>query len=869
MYQVTGKTGILWRTVARWSANGSVTGRVVGVSSEMAAANYEPPPFDFEALDAMVNKDDEGPNPTIINAKTGISLDKNERPLIYSLLREANATVYAAKNLGKKKLLIDSSTDSQRALNAPGEWICERISHKLLSYSLDMRIIVLQRALAAWHHSGVKQWNRLAKTALRSCFVNDEVLTSEQLVKICASLSKWRFKGIGEVQHKLDLAILAEDKWDINKISHLLWSLAHLKAFDLRAFDYMNNILTTILNEPEFDLTEVTDDTIHRILNANIVKMSHTGRHHIVLIRLLKALETQPIAVSQLSPKTILAVTAILPLCPESGTIPHIVRRISQSMHRFTHAQSAHMFYNLALLTNIATKVLDQLVGSLFEFKEMLYNTDAAYVPSLTAKLLYTFRTFLGGFDHRFVSKCLADLNANMHLLGPFSLVGNLQVIELYMAETGQELNEQQVTSLKNTRLKLVRTDNHGDFVKPLFEEQGEEPIGKMKLWHYGAIYRLTNCGKVPMMTKLIQFMDQVTEDSLLAALKDFLLFIVNISGQRELCKDRMFLNSVLIVSTQLWSMSTNNRAVTEYWVYIKFHLAVLGLLKVFERECHTKEDKSGRRISTANPIAGLSLTLDMESCGNVEIESWLKAAAKGELTATSASDIILLRYMLFICVAHRHPIAEELDINANHRIRRLLTDCFYGAVSGPLFNTNQSSDKITSDVLEFLNRAMEPRVQPLNRNMAYTKLFFMQDMPQLMMALLPEVTLSELLPQERYDVPLCDVALWLVEVKHVDTLTRYLEKAGEVKSETHTHLREVSSNLDIAVFNIKSVRYNFHFGPYMCHIGIFGEDASQVILVFFNGAYSDCHRHTFDNQRRLTLKKMGVQFVELANVDI
>ncbi|GIX64444.1 VOC family protein [Babesia caballi] len=831
-----------------------------------ALAAYEPPPFDFEAIDDIVRSQQPG-------AKRGLNVDNDEKSLLYLFLREANAAVYAATALSKKgELLTPADSAARSASKGGGQGVCDRIQSRLLDFKLDNRIIVLQRALAAWHHAAAHHWHRLAKTALRSCLVHDEALTAEQLVRICAALSKWRFRNLAEVQRKLDLAIMAEGSWDVYQASQLLWSLAHLRTFDVCAFDYMNNVIACALREGAVDVATMPDDTIHRILNANLIRMSHTGHHHRVVTVMVDSLEASPCAISHLSPKTILAVTAVLPLCRESGIAAHIARRMSQSMHKFTHAQAAHLFYNLAIVAqHLPVAVMDQLVGALFEFKEMLYKAEAAYVPSLTAKLLFTFRVLLPAFDHCFVSKCLADLSANLHLLGPFSLVGNLQCIALYREETAEELSEKQCTSLRNTWRNIARVDGSGNFVKPLYGETALEPVENLKLWHYGALRRLTKYGHAPMMDKLSGFTDRCDEGSLMSATKDFLLFLVNAATQRDLSSDGAFLNSVLIVGSQLWQMSVDRRVDVETWDAIRFHLAALGLLDAFERECSGSSPR-GDDVGQSQSLLGiLRMMVRSPKSGDTEkaLVKWLRDRAAVANDADIARDALAVRFLLFMGISHRYSVVQRLEEAGTSQLAQILTESFYGA-SGPVFETHKSTDRELSNVLDYLNKSLQVHRAPINRTMAYTRAFFMQDTPRLLMPLIPKLALAELCPQKQHDVALWDVAMWLLEEKQQASLARYLESVGEPRPTHPVNLVELASWNGCPAFDIKMVRRNFNFGPYMCHLGLFGENKTRVSLVFLNdaccgGVAGGRKEHLFDKQRRDALKNMGVQFLEFA----
>ncbi|CDR95211.1 hypothetical protein, conserved [Babesia bigemina] len=875
------------RRLLRWRALSTHARNVIPANAELAAGAYEPPPFDFEAIDAILqsrakktqHESSEVAPSSISTAQPpskerGIVLENDEKSLFYLFLRETNAVIFAATALAKKGKLLASDQPSEGQFEkTQSEWLCERMADRLLSYSVDNRIIVLQRSLAGWHHSRQHHWHRLAKTALRSCFLNDEFPNAQHAAKICAALSKWRCRDIAEVRQKLNLAILAAEGWNVDKASHVLWSLTHLREFEMSAFDYMNNVVATALSKPDFDATSLMDDTVHRILNANIVRMSHTGRQHRAVLTVLRVLTEQPHAVSHLSPKTMLAVSAAMPLCSEMGITEHIARRLSSSMHNFTHVQAAHVFYNFALVApSLPSAVVDQLVGALFDFKETLYKTEAAYVPSLTAKLLFTFMTFLRGLDHCFISKCLADLNANLHLLGPFSLVGNLQYIKLYMDSSTCDLTGQQLTSLQNTWNNMVKTDDYGDFVKPLFGKDGQAPLDNLKLWHYGALYRLTKLGYEPMMRQIDSFRCGVGTDNVTPAMKDFLLFIVNVSAQREVIADRRMLNAILILASHLRDMSDGNARAEEYWEPVKFHMAALGILDIFERECEASPSsaaKSGNDIPTMTALR-LAMTESTGGCDADPIFAWLRSKALGATAADVEKDALAVRYVMFMCLIRDNFIASMLKNASDEPIMKVLKQSFYAGACGRLFHPKDSTDPVVSEVLEYLNASSQIPIVPVNSGVAHAKLFFMQDTPRLLLQLLPEVALAELCCQQRHHVELWDVAAWLQGSKQSDSLCRYLEEVGEAKPlNSRTSFRELAGNVDRPLFEVKRVRRNFNFGPYMCHVGLFGDEDSHIALLFVHtlsgvGGGDRFAEHIFDVQRRKALGILGVQYIDL-----
>lgn len=190
------------RRVVRWRETSNLIRKVIPNNSELAAGAYEPPPFDFEAIDDIIQSNDKQTQlennqtalpsirtPSTQHDESRIDISTDEKKLFYWLLRETNAVVFASTTLKKLKQLPSEQSENKVFDKTQIQWFCDRIANRLLNYSLDNRIIVLQRSLAGWHHSGQHHWHRLAKTALRSCVINDEPLTARQLVKICAALS--------------------------------------------------------------------------------------------------------------------------------------------------------------------------------------------------------------------------------------------------------------------------------------------------------------------------------------------------------------------------------------------------------------------------------------------------------------------------------------------------------------------------------------------------------------------------------------------------------------------------------------------------------------------------------------------------------
>lgn len=831
----------------------------------VSPTEHEPPPFDFEAIDQLVRSKPATP------AKA-IDINREDKSLFYWLLREANATVYAATALSKyTKQIAPTDTEVQGPNKPEGEWLCDRIADRLHYYKLDNRIIILQRALAAYHHSRQHQWHRLAKTALRSCLINDEVPNANHLVKICASLSKWRLTRITEIQTKLDLCILAESQWNLYSASHILWSLAHLKRFDMRSFDYMNNIVSMTLAEPAFDVAALSDDTMHRIVNANLIRLSHTGSHHRIMKDVLLTLSLNPSAISYLTPKTLLAVTSLLPLHPEATVASHLIRRISQSIHKFTHTQMAHVLYNFAIIRpNLAPAMIDDIVGMLFEFKETLYKSNAVYLPSLSCKLLFTFWAFLDGCDHKFISKCLSDLNTNLHLLVPYSLVGSLQCLEVYRDRNGTYCDEKQALSIANTWNNLVRVNDRGEFVKPS-QCDLEEPVENLKLWHIAALHRITNRGYNKMLSQLNSFMDRVDQDMIMPALKDIIMFLYNVSTNRALCGDRTLLNSLLIVVSQLWNVLGNPNKYDEYWDHIQYNLAAMDLMEVLERECNNTLPCVGSSKSSYR-ISSMKLCIDATKGKAVDeaLLACLHHAASAESCDYVELDSLVARYIMFICIFHETTLGKMLEDASTCFLRNVLTESFYEGFYEPMFNTavNKGLDE---RLLEYLNKSLRLQISPPNLGMAYTTAFFLQDHIKPLLQTLPAIAMGALCSQKRYDISLWDLVTCFDSngpIKLVD----YLETVNEAKPEKNRPLQQIVSHLCRPVLNVKRVRTNFNVGPYMCHIGLFGDDESQGVYVFITDGYSknarDMAAHVFDRQRRLTLKNMGLQFVDLG-IDI
>lgn len=832
------------------------------VSSAVTSV-YEPMPFDFEAIDQLVRK-------RILPKGDSIDIDPQDKPLFYKLLREANATVYASTSLGRNKHNAVKGEGIHPNEKKPEiEWLCDRISDRLQYYKLDNRIVILQRSLAAYHNCRHHQWARLAKTALRSCFINDEKLSARHIVKICAALSKWRFRNLSEIQAKLDLSILAESEWNLVNASHVLWSLSHLKCFDMKAFDYMNNVVSAGLRRPAFDLEEMSDDTIHRIINANLVRLSHKGFQHRVMKDILVALEAQPTQLSYLSPNTLMNVASLLPLYPETTVTSHLVKRISRSIHKFTHTQFAHMLSNFAIVKPyLSEDVVDDILSMLFEYKEMVYKSDVVYVPSLVCKLMITFRTFLKSFDNVFVSKCLSDLNSNLHLIVPYSLIGSLHCIDVYRTEISDTNDERQNVSVNNTWNNLIKLNNHGHFMK-VSSGIAEEPIDNLKLWHMAALKRLTSHGYKQMMDMLINFMDRVKVDNTRATLKEFVMFLYNTSSDRALFRDRNFLNSVLIAVSHLWDEFKEHRD-NECWHHIMLNLSVMGLREIFERECNAAFPHSTSPGQSAL-VAALNECLSMErgKCSGRKVLELLHNVAMDSSHENAEADYHIVRYILFMCLLNDSDVAFRLGKLSKVSIMDFLMQSFYEPSRTPIFHMEGNEEGIDPMLLSYMENVMQAKLSPIDIGMAYTRSLFLQDHTRLLLQALPATIMGELCPQKVYDVHIWDVARSL-EAEGIESLTRYLESIRESKPALDVRLLKVAKNAKDHTVKINKVRRNFYIGPYMCHFGLMSDDGPSSVYVFLTdtprnkgGVHSS--EHVYDRQRILALENMGLQFIELA----
>eukprot|EP00371_Babesia_bovis_P001228 XP_001609875.1 hypothetical protein [Babesia bovis T2Bo] len=824
---------------------------------ESEEASHEPIPFDFEYFDAVCNSNR---NDTLKH--TSFPLDKHDKKLLYSLLRVSNATLYAGKVLDTK--LIDTTECNNDNRKSHREYICERITERLALYPLDTRIIVLQRALAAWHNDSQKIWNKLIKVALRACFMNDETLKVSHIVKILASLSKWRFKGIAEIIQKLDIAIMAEDGWDIESASQILWSLAHLKAYDVKAFDYMNNVILSSMVKPDFDITNLPDETLHRILNPNIIRMSHTGKGHECLLEIMKALESNANGIDFCSPKTMMAISAILPMYPSPNIVERIAHRMSCILDKFTHSQAAHLFYNLAIIAHtIPTDVFDHIVSSLFEYKEMVYHTEVAYIPSLVAKLMYTYKVFLGNYDHCFVSKCMADLNANLHLLEPFSLVGNIHCIEMYkMAEP--KISEQQETNIKQTMDNMLKM-NDGDFVKVSFGTNDLIPLNNIKLWHRAAIYKLTSEGMEPMCNALGKFNELLRGEGILRTLKDFALFLTYVASSREFTENRGFKTAVIVAAMQLWNLTTESKREMLYWNSIIYYMNVMGIMKAFITEVgdfHTKYN------SKYVPVTIMDVLQKCHDKGpNIDplytLLEWLKQRTSH--STPYIAENIIARYALLISLLNDYGWSHHLKECATIPIEDWLLHNFYSYTTEIVFVTDHNT--VPQELLEYLNVVLKTPINPIKQIEAYTTLFFSQDSPNLLTAAVPLVAIADVFGNTECKVDISQVAQWLSKAKRINNLSAYLETIGHKKQDA-IDMVELDSYLKNDTFKVQCIKNLFYVGPYLCHYGIFGSMNNEAIFVFINGQYRNAQEHTLDVQRRNTLKQMDVHFIELAVID-
>ncbi|KAK2198206.1 hypothetical protein BdWA1_001215 [Babesia duncani] len=800
-----------------------------------------PIPFDFENIEKLVKSHSKP-------VDSPITLNKDDKKLFHLFLRETNAITYTAAVLKKPVDKLTCSSNNSNPTNNH-QWLTKTIGNKLSQLSLNNRIIVLQRSLAAWQHSRNPCWYTLTTKTLRSCCINDEIPDSKQLVNIFAALSKWRFRNMKEFAKNFDIIILSASNWTMDQASQILWSLAHLKCFELLSFECMNSVVLECLeNNPE-----ILDDTIHRIINANLIKTSQVGNVSPVYESIANYLTVNPHYFKNLKAKTLLGISSFIPMLSSfnQDLIRSLISRATESLDDFTHIQAAHFVSNLALIKDKLDGTSGDLcLNLLYEFKESIYNSNVAFVPSLTAKLLYSFRIFLGAFDVNFVSKCLSDLNVNLHLLGSFSVLGNIQCLKLLSREKQTNWDSKFINSLESTSKKLINFQD-GYLYKPL-EDGGFEKLDNLRLWHYGMLTRLQETTFENISTLLMSYMDSQEQERVSIKYKDFSLFLLHTFNNIKIKMNRNMLNCILMVSTNLYNQICKNTKIhlPKYWNLFYHNLAYLGIFDAFERECSNMtrtihNDTTRLLFLSIQTINGKTIYPQVFQCLN-DLSVGFKSKQ------VSRTEMIAVRFALLTALLH-HDI-DLKDYGIDYDLKQQLLSCFYTGKSNGIVTTE-------NEFLEYIQHCCSRRIRPVDVELTYTRLFFLQDHPQLFLENVPDILISGMITAIEENVNLTQVASVLQKEKSWSNLIDHLKSQNlqtELVQDCNLKL-VMNTTCDLDEFKISKIQINHDIGPFTANMLMEDTTASKSIAIFVNAS-----RDSNTMVRQAMLSQMGIEYIEM-----
>ncbi|UKJ89533.2 hypothetical protein MACJ_002784 [Theileria orientalis] len=798
---------------------------------------------------------------------------------------------------------IVSSDNLYDQKESEDEIVCNQIGRILASLDKDNLIIVLQRSLSAHHYSKSKCWYTLSTRTLRHCFLNEQKLGCDDLVKILASLSKWRFHNLSEFGNKLDFYILLNHEWDTYQASQVLWSLCHLNLFTLKAFDYLNGIIigklssntlnntlalhgnatespsneVTTFNagdsEHEFGLNDEFYKNIHRIVSANLTRLSKTGMNSPVLSSIHDYLSKNLLILKCLDTKTMLSVTSLFPHGMYNDKLTTSVLEILvKSFHSYTQAQAVQILYNFAVVhSDLSLRAQDLVIKLIYQFRVLVLSSDCTFIPSAVCKLLYTSRVFLNNFDSNFVSKCLSDLNANLHLIAQFSLVGNMLCLNQMVNEFGNKLDIRQKENIASTMNNLIKFDDNGNFSKLVYGSL--VPLENMKLWHLSVVNNINSMFNTDNTV------------SLEGNIKIYNAKRVNDSFNEfyETCKGENYMSSMKNLILFIALLNVFKREVTFGNAHISSvsNALVKILTSIFKEDCSEK----GNECEPA--IKYLGETQGNRALGNDEIviiKFWeLIRLFRGEASVCSISG----------CKGtNTDEMAKELfdsfysqaGIDSSYSIRANTTE-------HPAVNSYTSEDETSrgnevgvkenmeADMSRrYINKCLKSSCRPIQADLLYTKLFFLQDHPKYFIRLIPSIIIGEALNTRAHGLDIFKIAELLEREKEWNCLSRYLDAKGgsfgqqpstsyerknEELGDSEVRLRGFYSNWKISDMEIDYIMENQYIGAWLCPY-VLKNASNQTILVFQLKNKEKNNLHIFDVLRRDILTKFGYNFIEL-----
>nr|PVC53117.1 hypothetical protein MACL_00000293 [Theileria orientalis] len=857
-------------------------------------------PFSFNEIDKIVKKRNN------ISEKS-IHIDKLHRNVFYKFIRQTNSIIYSNVSLNKpvKNNITETvSSDNLNNKREPEEEIvCNQIERILGSLDKDNLIIVLQRSLAAHYHSKLKCWYSLSTKTLRHCFLNEQKLGCEDLVKILASLSKWRFHSLSEFGNKIDFYILLNHKWDTYQASQVLWSLCHLNLFTLKAFDYLNDIIvgklssstlnkTLALNsnvpdsqnnevsapetgdgEQDFGLNEDFYENIHRIASANLTRLSKTGISSPVLSSIHDYLSKNLVILKCLDTKTMLSVTALFPhgVYNDKLTIS-VLEILASSFYRYTQAQAVQILYNFAIVhSDLSLRARDLVIKLLYQFRVLVLSSDCTFIPSAVCKLLYASRVFLSNFDINFVSKCLSDLNANLHLIGQFSLVGNMLCLNQMVNEFGSKLDSRQRENIANTMNNLIKFDENGSFSKLV--EGSLVPLENMKLWHLSVVNNIDGKRNTDSTLGLVSNLNMYNATRLNDSFSDFY----------ETCKGENYMSSMknLVLFIALLNVFKREVAFSNGHIPSVSNALIKILTNIFKEDPSEMGNECKAAVNYLEDTRGSRV---VENDEVVIVKFWqLIRLFKGEASACNVSGCNgtnkdEMAKELFDSF-YSHTYSNRSYSRSGNGRENSAVNCYTsedGTSRGGEVEVKEREDDDRSN--KYINKYLQSSCRPIQVDLVYTKLFFLQDHPKYFIRLMPSIIIGEALNTKAHDLDIFKIADLLEREKQWNCLSRYLDANGgsfghqpstsyEKKSEelegSKVQLRGFYSNWNVSEMEIDYILENQYTGPWMCPY-ILKNASNQTILIFQMKNKEVSNLHIFDVLRRDVLTKFGYNFIEL-----
>uniref|UniRef100_A0A3B0N4T9 RAP domain-containing protein n=1 Tax=Theileria annulata TaxID=5874 RepID=A0A3B0N4T9_THEAN len=843
-------------------------------------------PFSFTEIDRIVK------NRTNIHEKS-LKIDIKHKNVFYTFIRKTNSIIYSSLHLKKtnssdtKEDSLHSSCIKEDSKSFPviirneqidDETICERVEKILGFLTKENLIVVLQRSLSAHFYLKSKCWKRLSTCVLRNCFLNEEKLNSTDLVKILSSLSKWRFTNLSEFEKKLDLLILVNDDWTLYNASQALWSLSHLNLFSLKAFQYLNAKIIHLLCSNSNQLEPNTDlyESIHRICSSNLNKLSRTGIASPVLSSITEYFERNVEVLKCLDTKTMLSLTSLFPYSSYNDKlVTSVLGLLLGSFHKFTHAQASHILYNFSIIhSDLSTTAQHLVVKLLCKFRDLILASEFTFIPSMISKCLYTSILFLSDLDLNFVSMFLSDLNANLHLIGPFSLFGNLLCLNHMKSEFSRQLEPRDAKSIVNTMNKLMKVDDLGNLCK--LDNEVLKPL-EIKLWHL-SVLNVISC--IPISPKFIsdriylklqEFYEICDSENHMSTMKNFVLFLTNSFGNRDLV-DTNLKNLTLLTSSKLFECSSeNNEILCVYWDLITCYLSCFEMLDVFKRE--VKFDVLPSDFGP-NFIVLRSL-LNLLSCAFINDEkgliTYVEKLAHGKERKPENVEVIIVKFCLLF--SNFDSIRAQMGLK--------FEDFYTSNGTNDKKYVENSDIGLSAEAIDYVKKCVRTPCKQINLGFLRTKLFFLQDHPRHFLPLLPSIIMGELLSTSDYrgKVDIYQIGKWLDEVKGWDCLSKslkngnieeYREENGDEmdengsKLENNVRIESMYSNWKQREMEVEYVLKEQYIGPWLCPYVIKGKDEGSILLIFPMDFRNKNRRHVFDTMRRDFLSKFGYNFIEL-----